>query len=182
MKHLGDGKAMIKGKAVKETGCYKKEKVKRNEMSQAASRLAWDMEEKVNDLCSLIAAYIHLYAFPHRCFCNLRKSLARSCIHIFLATGRADLRRDIPNNNGRLTSGKCDRCGSWFSLSILADDTLHECFLLVFISGSHLSMVGSYAVITITCCLPLFSAATTCMVRSLHLPSSNFAENGNACG
>jgi len=173
---------MIKGKAVKETGCYKKEKVKRNEMSQAASRLAWDMEEKVNDLCSFIAAYIHLYAFPHRCFCNLRKSLARSCIHIFLATGRADLRRDIPNNNGRLTSGKCDRCGSWFSLSILADDTLHECFLLVFISGSHLSMVGSYAVITITCCLPLFSAATTWMGRSLHLPSSNFAENGNACG
>ena len=43
---------MIKGKAVKETGCYKKEKVKRNEMSQAASRLAWDMEEKVNDLCT----------------------------------------------------------------------------------------------------------------------------------
>jgi hypothetical protein len=130
-------------------------------MSQAASRLAWNAVEKAGNLCGFIAPYINLYAFPHRRFCNLRKSLARSRIHIFLATGRADLRGDIPNNNGRLASGKRDRCGPWFSLSILADDTLHECFLLVFISGFHLSVVGSYAVITITSCLSLFSAATT---------------------
>src|SRR5438876_11452225 len=88
---------------------------------------------KAGNLCGFIAPYIHLYAFTYGCFCNLRKSLARYCIHIFLATGRADLRGDIPNNNGRLTSGKCNRGGPWFSLSISADDTLHECFLLVFI-------------------------------------------------
>src|SRR6266516_8036477 len=74
-----------------------------------------------------------LVRLPSPLFCNLRKSLARSCIHIFLATGRADLRGDIPNYNGRFTSGKCDRCGPWFSPSILVDDTLHERFPLVFI-------------------------------------------------
>ncbi len=96
-----------------------------------------------NNLRSFIASYIHLYAFVHRCFCNLRKSLARSCIHIFLAAGCADLGGDVTNNNSRLISGKCDRCGSRFSLSILANDTLQEYFLLVFISGCHLSRVGS---------------------------------------
>ena|SRR2546425_8584744 len=100
------------------------------EKPQAPSILAWDLVEKIGDLCGFIASYVHLYAFIHGCFCNLRKPLARSCIHIFLAAGRADLRRDIPNHNGRLTSGKSDRCDSWFSLSILADDTLHERFLL----------------------------------------------------
>ena len=53
-------------------------------MSQSASRLAWDMVKKGGELCGFIASYIHLYAFTHGCFGNLRKPLARSCIHIFL--------------------------------------------------------------------------------------------------
>ncbi len=118
-----------------------------------------------HNLRSFIATYIHLYAFIHSCFCNLSKSLARCCVHIFLAAGCADLGGDITNNNGRLISGKCDRCGSWFSLSILADDTLHEGFLLVFISGFYLSRVGSYTVITIT-----LSGATLISVRRRLVP------------
>ena len=106
-------------------------------MSQAASSLAWDMVEKAGDLCGFIAPNIHLYVFSRGCFSDLGKALARSCIHIFLATGRADLGGDIPNNNGHLTSGERNRCGSWFGLSIVADGTLYECFLLDFISGSH---------------------------------------------
>ncbi len=61
-------------------------------------------------------------------FCNLRKSLACSSIHIFLTAGGADLRGNVPNDNGRLTSGKRDCSGSWFSFSVLANDTFHECF------------------------------------------------------
>jgi hypothetical protein len=64
----------------------------------------------------------------------------------------------------------------------LADHTLHACLLLVFISACHFLRVGSYAVMTITCCLLLFSAATTWIARPLHQPSSSFAGNGNACG
>src|SRR5438105_11676468 len=126
-------------------------------------------------LCSLIAAYIHLDAFAQSLFCNLRKPLPRGCIYIFLAADRTDLGRDLTNHNGRLTSGKCDRSGSWFSFSILADYALHGCFLLVFISASHFFRVGSYAVMIITCCWLLFSAATTWIGRPLHPPSRNFA-------
>ena len=77
---------------------------------------------------------------------------------------------------------KCDCRGSWFSFSILADHALHGCFLLVFISDSHFLRVGSYAVMIITCCWLLCSAATTWIGRPLHRPSRNFAGNGNACG
>src|SRR6266487_1253386 len=116
---------------------------------------------ELSNLCGLIAPYVHLYAFIHSCFCNLRKPPAHCCIHIFLATGGADLSRDITNDNGRVISGQRNRGGSWFSFSKLADNILHACFLLVFLSGSHLFSVGSYAVITITSCLILSSAATT---------------------
>src|SRR6266702_8944813 len=133
-------------------------------------------------LCGLIAPYVHLHAFIHRLFCNLRKPPARFCIDIFLATDRADEGRYITNDNGGVSSGQRDRGGSWFSFTVLADHTLHECFLLVFLSGSHLFRFGSYAVITMTSCLPLSSAATTCIERPLQPPSNNFAGNGNACG
>src|SRR6266700_3108505 len=139
-------------------------------------------QEEYHHLCRLIAAYIHLDAFAQSGFCNLRKPLPRCGIHVFLAAGRTDLGRDLTNPNRRLTSGKRDRRGSWFSFSILADHTLHGCFLMVFISASHFCRVGSYAVIIITCCLPLFSAATTWIDRPLHRPSSKFAGNGKACG
>src|SRR6266852_2306257 len=133
-------------------------------------------------LCSFIAAYIYLDTFAQSLFCNLRKPLPRCCIHIFLAADRADLGRDLTNDNGCLTSGKGDRRGSWFSFSILADHALHGCFLLVFISDSHFFRVGSYVVMIITCCWLLFSAATIWIGRPLHRPSSNFAGNGNAWG
>jgi hypothetical protein len=44
----------------------------------------------LSGLCGLISPYVHLYTFTHGFFCNLRKPPARCCIHIFLATGRAD--------------------------------------------------------------------------------------------
>src|SRR5207302_7889483 len=62
----------------------------------------------LSDLRGFIAAYIYLYAFIHGCFCNLRKPLARYCIHIFLTTCRADLGRYITNDNGCLTSTERD--------------------------------------------------------------------------
>src|SRR5205823_10069172 len=76
-----------------------------------------------HNLCSLIAAYILLDTFTQSGFCNLRKPLPRCCIHIFLAANRTDLGQNITNHNGRLTPGKCDRHGSRFSFSILADHT-----------------------------------------------------------
>jgi len=106
-------------------------------MSQAASSLAWDMMEKAGKVCGFIESNIHLYACSHGCFSDLAKPLACSCIHLFLATGRTDLGGDIPNNTGRLTSGERNHGGSWFGLSIVADGSLHECFLLDCISGSN---------------------------------------------
>src|SRR6266702_2231522 len=95
---------------------------------------------ELSNLCGLIAPYVHLYAFIHSFFCNLRKPPARFCIHIFLATDRANLSRDITNDNGCVISGKRNRGGSWFSFTVLANHTLHECFLLVFITAPTLSL------------------------------------------
>lgn len=89
----------------------------------------------MSDLCGLIAAYIHLDAFIDSGFSNLRKSLARGCIDIFLAAGRTDEGWDITNDNGRLISAEGNRCGSRFRFSIVTDHTLHEGFL---IPGLHI--------------------------------------------
>ena len=126
-----------------------------------SSLLSTINRQYLSELCSSIATYVDLYAFIHSLFCILRKSAARFCVHIFFATDRADVSRDITNDNGCVISGKRNRGGSWFSFTVLADHIHHACFLLVFLSGSHLFSVSSYAVITITSCLLLSSAATT---------------------
>jgi len=124
-----------------------------------SSLLSTINRQYLSELCSLIAPYVRLHAFTHSCFCNLRQPPARFCIHLFLATCVEDVSRDIANDNWGVISVQRNRGGTCFSFTVLADHTLHACFLLVFLSGSHLFSVGSYAVIT--SCLLLFSAATT---------------------